>query len=109
MPPLPIGLGGFFIYTNINYLQKVLTITNYMVQYLCGLTKKYMIYEMGEFKMNQEEREAIQKLLEKIPENELSKAVGGLSSAAKKAFALAGIISAGAAVGFVGTWGIWSL
>ena len=59
--------------------------------------------------MKQEEIKAVKELLKKIPEDELNKAVGGLSPAAKKAFAMAGILGAGAAVGFVGTWGIQHL
>ena len=50
-------------------------------------------------KMNKEVKGAVKELLEKIPEEKLSEAVGGLSRHAKNALIAAGLIGAGAGIG----------
>lgn len=64
---------------------------------------------MEKLKTNQEERAAVQELLKKIPEDELNKAVGGLSAAATKILAIASIFGAGVAAGALGTIGVQHL
>ena len=49
--------------------------------------------------MNQEERAAVQELLKKIPEDELNKAVGGMSDRGKKILGATGFLAIGVGLG----------